>query len=341
MGTFHPFGKFPYYKLQMENLKLMSNKEYVIRAQGCLVGLACGDALGDLGRSDFYRQKYGIVTNFYDDARSTDDTEFSVLTARILLDCQGDLSMEAIMAGWKKYILDQGGLFDRGGTPLYGAVENLRRGLIPPQSGRFNVNNNDDGAAMRAAPFGIINPGNPQKAADMAEMDAQVSHYADGIWAARAVAASTAVAMTGASSEEICQAGLDQIPEDSWLGYAMQRAMNICEKSKNIEAAWEALHTKLWTPTHAMAAEALPQIYSIFKLTGGDFTKGMFWACNFGRDADTIGAVVGALCGARQGLGTIPASWVNRVRKPSGVCLKFSAAEDMLNLAEALCQLIG
>ena len=69
------------------------------RAQGCLVGLACGDALGDLGRSDLYRRKYGIVTNFYDDARSTDDTEFAVLSARILLDCGGKLTSECCFAG--------------------------------------------------------------------------------------------------------------------------------------------------------------------------------------------------------------------------------------------------
>ncbi len=317
----------------------MNNSEFVQKAQGCLIGLACGDALGDLGRSDFYRQKYGIVTNFYDQARSTDDTEFSVLSARILLDCGGKLTEEAVLEGWKKYILSQGGIFERGGTPLYGAVENLRRGLLPPESGRFNVNHNDDGAAMRAAPFGIVCAGEPNKAAEMAELDAQISHYADGIWAAQAVAASIAVAMNGASAEEICQAGFKHIPSESWLGYAMDRAMCICTEAQTIELAWEALHTELWTPTHAMAAEAVPQIYSIFRLTGGDFQKGMFWACNFGRDADTIGAVVGALCGALNGIQAIPSAWVSRVQKPKGVCLKFSADEDMLALAEALCQL--
>lgn len=309
------------------------------RAQGCLVGLACGDALGDLGRSDLYRRKYGIVTNFYDDARSTDDTEFAVLSARILLDCGGKLTSEAVLQGWHRYILDQGGMFDRGGTPLYGAVENLRRGLLPPESGRFNVNNNDDGAAMRAAPFGIFAAGNPDQAAYLAGLDAAVSHYADGIWAAQAVAAAISVAMAGAPVDLILKEALSRIPEDSWLGYSTGRAMQICEQAGTIEAAWESLHTALWTPAHAMAAEALPQILSIFRLTSGDFQKGMFWACNFGRDADTIGAVTGALAGAINGIHAIPPGWVTRVRKPSGVCLKFAIEEDMLELANALCDL--
>jgi ADP-ribosylglycohydrolase len=309
------------------------------RAQGCLIGLACGDALGDLGRSDVYRRKYGIVTNFYDDARSTDDTEFAVLSARILLDCGGQLTTEAILAGWHKYIIDQGGMFARGGTPLYGAVENLRRGLLPPESGRFNVNNNDDGAAMRAAPFGIFAAGDPDRAARLAGLDAEVSHYADGVWAAQAVAAAVSLAMAGAPVEAIWREAIHRIPEDSWLGHTMKLSMQICEQAGSIEAAWEQLHTALWTPTHAMAAEALPQIFGIFRLTGGDFQKGMFWACNFGRDADTIGAVTGALCGALHGIQAIPAHWISSVQKPSGVCLKFSEQEDMLALAEELCAL--
>ncbi|MFN2135962.1 MAG: ADP-ribosylglycohydrolase family protein, partial [Candidatus Promineifilaceae bacterium] len=125
---------------------------YQSRAVGCLVGLAVGDAFGDLGRSDAHRQRYGIITNLYDGARSTDDTEFAVLTAQTLIDCRSDLTREAVLSSWQKYILDQGGLFDRGGRPLYGAVENLRRGILPPLSGQDNVLNDDDGAAMRIAP---------------------------------------------------------------------------------------------------------------------------------------------------------------------------------------------
>lgn len=301
--------------------------------------MACGDAMGDLGRSDSYRRQYGIINNIYRDAKSTDDTEFAVLSARILLDCHGQLSHAAILQGWQKYILDQGGLFERGGMPLYGAEANLRRGMTPPLSGKYNVNNNDDGAAMRAAPFGIACAGKPDRAAALAELDAQVSHYRDGIWAAQAVAASVAVAMDGGSVAEVIQCGMERIPEDSWLGFTMHKAMKICDQAGVIEDAWEALHTELWTPSHAAAPEAIPQIYSVFRLTGGDFRRGLFWASNFGRDADTIGAVVGAFCGAIHGIDVIPAEWVERVRRPSGVCLKFAVQEDLLELASQLADL--
>jgi ADP-ribosylglycohydrolase len=315
------------------------------KATGCLIGLAVGDALGDIGRSDAFRQRYGIVTNLYQGAKSTDDTEFAVLTGRALLDNNGDLTPAAVAAAWKTYVLDQGGIYERAGKPLLGAAENLKRGVMPPLSGRDNVNNYDDGAAMRIAPIGVVCAGDPDRAARLAELDAQVSHYADGIYAAQAVAASVSVAMVDGSPSEIISAGLRQIPGDSWLGRAMATAMDICDQSGagqagDIEQAWERLHTELWTPVHSAAAEAIPQAYAVFRLCAGDFTKAMFWGGNFGRDADTIGAVLGALTGARHGLSVIPSPWIELVRRPSGVCLKFAANEDIVALASALAELI-
>ncbi len=211
---------------------------------------------------------------------------------------------------------------------------------MPPLSGKDNVLNYDDGAAMRIAPIGIVWAGEPERAAAMAEIEAQISHHADGIWAAQAVAASVAVAMVDGTTEEIIEAGLRQIPTNSWLGRAMTRAMSICDQEGTIENAWERLHSELWTPVHSVSPEAIPQTYAVFRLTDGDFRRGMFWGGNFGRDADTIGAVIGALAGARQGVSVIPKRWVEDVRHPGGVCLKFAAQEDILILARDLATLI-
>ena len=319
---------------------MISKTELQDRAIGCLLGLAVGDAFGDIGRTDSYRQRYGIVTNLYEGAKSTDDTEFAVLTAQTLLDCQGDLTPEHLVASWQKYIIDQGGLGDRGGRPLYGAVVNLERGMKPPLSGLDNVGNDDDGAAMRIAPVGIMCAGNPQKAARIAEIEAQISHARDGIWGAQAVASSIAVAMTGATSHEVLEAGIDQIPSDSWLGRSMSKAMQICDHADSILDAWEELHTELYTPVHSTCAEALPQAYAIFRLTEGDFKQGMIWAGNFGRDADTISAVVGALAGAIHGQDVIPSEWVEKVRRPAGVCIKFASECDIPDLAMKLVELV-
>jgi ADP-ribosylglycohydrolase len=310
------------------------------RATGCLLGLAVGDAFGDLGRSQEHRQRYGIVTNLYSEGRSTDDTEFAVLTAQTLIDCGGNLTDEAMVASWRRYILGQGGMFDRGGKPLYGAVANLERGLLPPISGTDNVQNNDDGAAMRIAPIGVLCAGDPERAASMAAIESRISHALDGIWAAQVVAASVAVAMAGAGLDEVLATGMRYAPQDSWLGRNLQRAMNICDTHTDLFDALEQLHLQLWAPVHSMAAEAIPQAYAILKLTGGDFRLGMIYGGNFGRDADTICALIGAISGAMHGTAVIPADWAARADKPAGVCLRFAAQKSMRELAAQLVAII-
>jgi len=324
--------------MNRENL-IYNRALYQSRAAACMLGLAAGDAIGDAGRSEVYRSRYGIVNDLYPGLRGTDDTEFAVLTACGLLDAGGKLTPESVMAAWKKYVLDQGGIFERAGRPLIGAAANLLRGLTPPLSGRDNVMNNDVGAAMRAAPIGILYAGQPELAAFQARIDAEISHADDGVWAAQAVAAGIAVAMLGARVDEVFDVALAQIPKESWLGRSMQQCQKICATSSGIEAAYRALHDDFWTPAHAVSPEAIPQIFGVFYLTGGDFNRGMLWAANFGRDADSIAAVVGALNGARLGMEAIPRQWIESLRYPSGVSLRFAAQEDLVDLANQLVDL--
>lgn len=304
-----------------------------------MIGLAIGDAMGDIGRSQDHRARYGIVTNLYPEAKSTDDTEFGVLTARALLDTGGELTPATTAEAWRRYVLDRGGAKKRAGRPLYGALSNLLRGIEPPLSGMHNVMNIDDGAAMRASPHGIYMAGEPARAAALAAADASVSHYADGVMAAQAIAASVAVAIADGHPAEIVAAGRGYMAPGSWLAAAMDRAMEICDAEPDIEKAYEALHVELWNPEHASSPEAIPQVYAIFRLTGGDPRRGLLWSANFGRDADTISGLVCSLCGALHGLGAFRPEWVEAVRKPSGVCLEFAAEYDMVELAKSLAAL--
>ena len=125
-----------------------------------------------------------------------------------------------------------------------------------------------------------------------------------------------------------------------WLGRAMSHTRELWNQHATINDAWESLHKDLWTPSHSVAPEAIPQLYAILHYSDTNFREALFWAANFGRDADTITAVVGAICGARHGLDIIPKEWVSIVRKPTGVCLKFTAKEDIIDLSRQLADLI-
>ena len=175
----------------------------------------------------------------------------------------------------------------------------------------------------------------------MAEIDASISHYADGIWGAQAVAAAVSVAMVDASMNEILNAAVQVMPHDSWLYHNMNSALNLVEKAKgSILDCWMELHDTLLASAWATTAEAIPAAFACLKLCHKDFRSGVVLAGNFGRDADTIGAIAGAILGARYGLEAIPEHWVEKTRYPSGTCLQFTKGLDIVKVGKQLSELI-
>ena len=314
--------------------------EYQDRAAGCLIGLAIGDACGDAARDSDNQFLYGITMDFPEKPTgSTDDTEFALLTAEILLQSRGNPSREDVTQAWQTHVLVQDEL-TRGGASEREAAANIRRGILPPESGQFNTYASSDGAAMRAAPAGIVAAGDPARAIKLAERDAEISHWGDGIWGAQAVAAAVSVAISGGSVEDIFAAGMQQAPKGSWLAHNFNQAVAIMEKhDHDLHASWMELHAALRGEYKASVPEAVVSAFAVFLLTEGDFRNGIVYSGNWGRDSDTVGAIAGALAGASVGLANIPERWVTKVRQPSGTCLQFTADLDIVDVAHRLAEL--
>ncbi len=311
------------------------------RARGALCGIAIGDSFGDASRKPENQAAYGITTDFgKGEGWSTDDTEFALLTAETLIACGGRLTADAVVAAWLEHVATQDE-FKRGGASEFEASRNLRRGLRPPLTGRYNAYAHSDGAAMRAAPIGVFCAGDPARAALLAEVDAQISHEREGIWGAQSVAAAVAAAMADASVGEILEAALLPAPRDSWYRYSLERAFAIVDEAQGeFLRAWMPLHDELWTSYKAAVCEAVAQAFGVLKLSHRDFRSGVTAAGNFGRDADTIGAICGAVLGAKYGASAIPPHWIEKTRRPTGTCLLFAKGADMIDTADRLCALI-
>lgn len=320
---------------------LINNRELLLnRAQAALIGHAVGDSFGDIARSPDYHLQYGITMDFTDKpAPGTDDTEFALLTAQTLINAKGNLTDRVVLENWKTNVLPLTELH-RGGASEREAAANIRRGVLPPYSGIYNSYHISDGAAMRVTPIGIACAGDPEKAARLAEIEARISHARDGLWGAQAVAASVAVAMAGATVDEVFETVINTIPEDSWLRFTFDKVIEIIESKKTLEAAWKPLHDALWTEYKAAVPEAIPSALAILKLTDGDFKRGIIYSGNFGRDADTISAIVGAISGAMNGMESIPAHWIEKVRITTGVCLPFTKGMDLFDVAAKLVELV-
>jgi len=320
----------------INNAKLKEEK-----ALGALAGLAIGDSFGDAGRKPEYHQDYGMMTDFTKGKSwSTDDTEFALFTAKMLIDHDGNPTSADFEEGWKKYIITQDE-FPRGGASEKEAANNLKKGLHAPFTGLYNAYSMSDGAAMRISPIGIVCAGDLDRARNLAKTDAEVSHCAEGVWAAQAVAVAVAAAMVDASDEEIIEEALKCIPEGTWLRHNFELMLEIVKEGEyDFYKCWMPLHDALRCEYKAAVAEAVVEAFGILLLAKGDFRRGVFLGGNFGRDADTITAIVGAILGARGGVSCIPEGWIDKVNNPTGTCLHFTKDLSIREVAKKLSDLI-
>jgi len=119
----------------------------------------------------------------------------------------------------------------------------------------------------------------------------------------------------------------------------LEEVDRIIREKRSLENAWMPLHAALWTEYKAVAPEAVSEAFAVFRLVEGDFRRGIIYAGNWGRDADTIAAIVGALCGGMHGKGGIPQAWIEKVRFAAGACLPFTKGVDIFSVAEQLADL--
>ncbi|MEU6430990.1 ADP-ribosylglycohydrolase family protein [Microbispora sp. NPDC046973] len=310
------------------------------RARGCLLGLAAGDALGAPAENltpEEIAARWGVLTEI--ERGGTDDTEYTIFAATVLLRHGHALTSEDVARAWREEIVARlDGPMRGAGFSELGTVEALRRGLEPPLTGRWHAHGWSDGLAMRAAPYGIFAAGDPDEAARLAEADGRVSHTGEGILGGRAVAAAVAVAMTGAPPGEVAGAALRAVPEDSWTARNLRAALDVAARTPRPHLG-RALHDTVvvkhypWTD---LAPEAVALAFAAYMAGGGEVEASVVTAANLGRDADTTAAVAGALAGAGRGEAAVPARWAERVGPVAGRCLPVVAGRDVRDVADEI-----
>lgn len=67
-------------------------------------------------------------------------------------------------------------------------------------------------------------------------------------------------------------------------------------------------------PCRGFAPAAVVSAFYFFLHFHGDYEPALEEAINWGGDTDTVGAILGAMCGAYQGIASIPARWKDRLR---------------------------
>lgn len=146
----------------------------------------------------------------------SDDAEWAAFAAEAVLragtdDALGDLSRDrrtraAIDLTWTAVACEVAAAADRAPEiesavlPLRARISvraglgNLATGLRPPATGHDNPHYFDDAACVRACALAVAHPGDPERAADLAEFDARYTQDGDGVHGARAMAAAVSLA---------------------------------------------------------------------------------------------------------------------------------------------------
>ncbi len=313
------------------------------RAHGCLIGQAIGDALGapvEGYTPASIRKRYGSITDFLQDRPvGTDDTEYAVLNALILLEYGLALNEDDLLDIWRRWLMTPDSGFRGGGFSDLIAMNNLRRGLRPPASGRFNQHGLSDGLAMAVGPVGVACAGEPDRAAAVAALLGSVTNGRDGLHAGQAVAAGTAAAMIGADPDGILATAMAHVPADSWTYRLLDRAGAIAAGHHDAESAHAALYDALavtYFPWTDIAPEATALAFGAFLVAAGNYREAVIGAVNQGRDADTIAAIAGTLAGAYGGIAAVPVEWRERIGPVPGRNFRVVAGTALPDLADHL-----
>ena len=331
------------------------------RARNALLGLAVGDAIGwpsmfhrsrllpvwtrrirreiDAEREDAGVLRVSMPFSLNQPAEvfelsPTDDTEWAAWTIENLLKHRCLIEAEWLNEAWQT--LANGSERLLGWVSTRTALENIRRGVMPPSSGRDNPHYFDDGALCRSVPIGIAYAGRLDEASRAAAIDASVTNFEDGVWVAQSLAVAVSAACAGESILSVIDAALGVLPESSWSRRTVEQALHICEQDGPVMALIPSLH-KILNREYSdgcVGPETLSLSLAIASKTSDRFDEAVSTALAFAKGADAIPAIVGAIVGAMAPGTAVTVQWEHTLGSLKGICLPMLAGRDYLQLVD-------
>lgn len=261
-----------------------------------------------------FRYKFGFNNNCFADTSDgmpvDDDTNYTVLYQEIIEKYGLNFSSEDIADSWIGY-QSRNAYF----TAERVAYCNFINGFRPPLSAMYkNPYREYIGAQIRGDYFGYINPGNPERAAEMAWRDARISHTKNGIYGEMFVSAMIAVAAETNFINDIIVGGLSQIPYTSRLYSEIMSVLRDFENGVSQEQCFNNIHSKYDEHTGYGWCHTIPNamiVVSSLLYGNGDFGRSICMAVETGFDTDCNAATVGSVLGMAFGINNIPEKWTD------------------------------
>jgi ADP-ribosylglycohydrolase len=190
---------------------------------------------------------------------------------------------------------------------------------------------------MCISPIGIVDACNPGQAAAQAYSVASLIHQHDVAFCqdgAAAMAAAVAEAFSPqATVDSIVRASIAAIVPVSGqeMLQAIQRVLGVARETRDYKAFRAAIYRQkdaFFKRITCDSRETVPFTIALFELAQGDVEKAVTYGANFGRDADTVASMCGAIAGAFKGVDGMRKDWVDKAKKVT--------SRDQEKLAESL-----
>ncbi len=272
---------------------------------GCLLGLACGDALGAtlefLSRDDI-RARYGQLRAIIGGGwlrlapgEVTDDTQMATCIAESVI-ATGTVDADDIARRFVDWLHSEPPDI---GTTTRRALMYLDRGLSWQEAGERTYREAGgqgigNAGLMRCAPVGLFRCNDLDRLIADTRLSSAITH-ADPLaqWAAVAVNVALRDLLLNGPQPDFLERVAAVIEERAVAQAVRVVPLLAADEVRSTGYALHTMQTALWCLTHHST-----------------FEEAVIAAVNFGDDADTSGAVTGALAGAREGIGAIPARWL-------------------------------
>jgi ADP-ribosyl-[dinitrogen reductase] hydrolase len=285
----------------------MPSGPLVSRARGCMLGLACGNLLGL--PNEFRREPPALPVTDIDPAELDkpwdDDLAQAVELAQALLRPGG---FDAVDFGARldRWARENG----RGmGAQTRRVLELHARGIAPLAAARHVWESSDreaagNGGVMRVAPVGLRHHDEPAELVRVAVLATAVTHCDPRCThSAATVAAAVAALLDGRSARQAALDALDGLPgSDPEFRHVVEILPRLALDDLPIRTGGIG-YTLTCAAVGLWAAEQ-----------EGPLEETLLAVTNAAGDADTNGAVAGALLGARFGVEALPERWLARVR---------------------------
>ncbi|MFE5317326.1 ADP-ribosylglycohydrolase family protein [Paenibacillus sp. NPDC056579] len=280
------------------------------RYQGCLLGLAVGDALGTTlefktpGSFEPLRDMEGGGPFQLEPGEWTDDTSMALCLAESLLTCESFHPLDQIQryVKWYRegYLSSTGVCFDIGNTVRM-ALERFEQSG-EPFSGSLKRAASGNGSLMRLAPVPMYYAANAQEAITRSGDSSLTTHGSIiAVDACRYFGGLLAGALQGAGKEELLSSLYSPVP-DLW-----KRRRLVPEISEVADGSFKSKQPPEIQGSGYVVRSLEAALWAFYN--SSSFEEGCLMAVNLGDDADTTGAIYGQLAGAYYGVNGIPEPW--------------------------------